>query len=253
MKQRSNRKPGYLLILLGGVLWLLSGLFCLLAFVVKNDDAASDKVRITIVPATPTEVAARSDKNITIDDVEILGQNIIKNGDFSQGLEHWILHVSNKGKITVKTVNVGDGWGDVLFMERLQSGADGTYCGVRQTLDLSLADVQQLILEADLKPEMQTLSGTGHYGGEYPAGIRLRVEDDSYPEGYKLWFVGLYIEGTNRYDNLFKAPAGEWTYVKQDLTDLFPKTATIRYIQVIGSGWDYRSYADNIGLYVKRF
>lgn len=51
-----------------------------------------------------------------------------------------------------------------------------------------------LILEADLKPEMQTLSGTGYYGGEYPAGIRLRVEDASYPEGYKLWFVGLYIK-----------------------------------------------------------
>lgn len=246
----------YLLIALGSILWLFSILFCLLAFVV-GDNTPSDKASVTRGTATPTVRAIptvrppRPDSDLFNDDVEIVGHNIIKNGDFSQDLEHWILHVNNKGKVTVKTVNAGGSWGDVLFIERLNSGADGTYSGVRQTLDLSLADVQQLVLEADLKPEMQSLSGTGYFGGECPSGIRLRVEDASYLEGYQLWFVGLYTEGTNRYENIFKAPAGEWTHIRQDLTDRFPKTATIRYIQVIGSGWDYRSYADNIALYVK--
>lgn len=178
-------------------------------------------------------------------------RNIIQNGDFSQGLTHWKLNVNKKGEITVKVIDSGTDKGKVLFIERLRSGADGTYSGVFQQLNLPLKVVKKLVLEAELKPEMQTLNGTGWFGGEYPAGVRIRVSDPSYSNGSKLWFVGLYTRGSNRYDNLFLVPVGQWTKVRQDLTGTFPETATLNYLQVIGSGWDYRSFADNIALYVE--
>jgi hypothetical protein len=180
-------------------------------------------------------------------------QNIVKNGDFSQGLKHWKLNVNNKGKITVTVKDSQDrGRGKVLFIERLNSGNDGTYSGVTQMLDLPINSVVSLILEAELKPEMQSLRGTGWFGGECPAGIRLRIDDPSYPKGYQLWHVGFYLSGENRYEGLTKAKAGEWQKVRKDLTGVFPVTATIKYIQVIGSGWDYRSTADNVCLLVTK-
>lgn len=174
----------------------------------------------------------------------------VKNGDFSEGLESWDINKTDKGLNVVEVIPLDEGSNKVLHVKRTNSGTDGTYCGVFQRLDLPLQGISKLVLKARLRPVSHTLRGTGRYGGEAPIGIRLRVKDASFPKGLKLWDVGFYTHGDNPYSHMQLAEADKWLQFKKDITKEFPATATIYAIQIIGSGWDFEGYADEIHLYV---
>lgn len=178
--------------------------------------------------------------------------DVVKNGDFSKGLESWDINKTDKGLNVVEVVPLNEDTDQVLHVKRTNSGRDGTYCGVFQRLDLPLQGISKIVLEARLRPVFHTLHGTGGYGGEAPIGIRLRVKDTSFPKGLKLWDVGFYTHGSNQYPHMQLTEADKWLHFKKDITKEFPSTATIYAIQVIGSGWDFEGYADEIHLYVTR-
>lgn len=177
--------------------------------------------------------------------------DIVRNGDFSEGLAQWSVNKTDKGVNTVEVVEL-EGGIRCLHVKRTDAGGSGTYSGVFQELNLPLAGVRKLVLRARLQPVSHSLPGTGYYGGEAPIVIRLRVKDSSFPKGLKLWEEGLYLHGDNQYSHMHSASAKTWVDFERDLADAFPSTATIHAIQVIGSGWDFEGYADDVQLLVSK-
>ncbi|MFQ6055736.1 MAG: NosD domain-containing protein, partial [Methanosarcinales archaeon] len=196
--------------------------------------------------------------------------NLIKNGDFSDGLNNWTERGYGRGNRQVKVVYDDAINSSVLEFKRWNSGADGGMVGVYQNLSINVNEYKEIYLEADVKVISNTLGDSGWwsyvYGGdgEFPVHLYLYYEDENGTDW--VWTHGFlpvkdYWNRTN-YDIVNRS---EWYhYISPNL--VFLKTTTtkphnvpipspppkkITGIFLGGKCWDFSGRIDNVKLNIK--
>ena len=115
--------------------------------------------------------------------------------------------------------------------------------GVMQLLDLDTRDLMTLRLRLEARTDLQSLSGGGTAGTEYPLMVRLVYVDDRGSE--QIWGAGFYYQNdaglSVKLGRL--VPRGQWTTLEVDnlLGALQPPPVKLRRIELLGSGWEYDS------------
>ena len=189
-------------------------------------------------------------KEVAVPNTE--GNNLIKNGDFSDGLTNWEKTHSS---------NVNDQWDasitskdelhtNVLMFERTQSRRDGGAVYVNQYLNKDVSKYTNLTLKLSLKVLYHTLSGSGWGGGagEYPVHIYVYYKDAN--DNEKVWSWGfLAMANSDSHKNYNIVNSNEWySFESQNLMNLNPKPKIITKIVVGGNGWDFSGMIDNLAL-----
>ena len=122
--------------------------------------------------------------------------------------------------------------------------------GIAQDLDREVRDYVNLRLRSDVRIEHQTLSGGGTAGTEYPLMIRLTYLDVEGRE--QIWTTGFYYQNNAGLSVKLgrEIPAGEWITFDHPtlLQDIRPAPVRLRRIEVLGSGWEYRSAVRRVEL-----
>lgn len=121
-------------------------------------------------------------------------RDLVRNGDFSRGLEEWLSLTSNveiAGQPSVETtVDLGSSEPTVRF-ER--SGLGHVDTGLRQIINQDVADFESLRLLASMRIMNQTLGVCGEKGSECPLMIRIEYEDMNGVG--QTWQQGFYAVG----------------------------------------------------------
>jgi PKD repeat protein len=205
---------------------------------------------------------------------------LLKNGDFSNGLANWMVRVEYGYQSQIHTGEdwevIGDkgyGWTDiavidedarknVLDIKQEISDGDGDWTGVFQVLDIDVSGYDELYFEADGKAMFQSLPGDGWVGGEYPVHFIISYEDVNgvqhdawlgWPPN-PAWQQGFYYtsvgdpDGLNPYSN--KVTQNVWFHYKSpNLMNLSPAPKIIKIVRLYSSGWAYHGRIDNARLY----
>ncbi|MCL5026177.1 MAG: FecR family protein [Chloroflexi bacterium] len=177
-------------------------------------------------------------------------RNLISNGDFSEGLNGWI--VSDDAEEEVVGTTALEPLGDkqaVVF--RRQGGTKHGENRLFQALNRDVSDLQTLQLSLDLKLSEQTLSGGGWQGSEYPLMVRVKYRDVYDSEA--MLVRGFYFQNNDKHPtpNGQQVPRNEWQNYTIDLFDLStvkPRPNFLIAIEVVASGWDYESRVANVRL-----
>ena len=165
--------------------------------------------------------------------------DIIKNGWFKDGLNHWHPHRNYEVSQDVDSFS--------LHQEglRIWSSSTREKEGILQIIDTDVMDAEVVILRADVRLTKQTLGGTGPDGGEAPVAIAICYEDvegvdHCNDNAFWMGFYSLEPEEPNRSTNGQKVPEGLWYRYLVDLGQLDPRPKTIKYVSLEGSGWPER-------------
>lgn len=122
--------------------------------------------------------------------------------------------------------------------------------GIAQDLDREVRDYVSLRLRTDVRTEHQTLSGGGTAGTEYPLMLRLTYLDEEGRE--QIWATGFYHRNEAGLSVKLgrEIPAGEWITFDHPtlLQEIRPAPVRLRRIEVLGSGWEYRSAVRRVEL-----
>ena len=212
------------------------------------------------------------------------GDNLIRNGDFSEGLAGW---EETHGSKVDDVWNVGvEGDEKYLSWSRERSHNDGGAAGAVQQMDADATAFRSLVLSIDVRVSHHTLLNAGWWAesrggsGEYPAKILVYYKDgegnshlwthgfinvfQSQPVRYKDPKTGRveYHDAGTSLTNFTKVPRDEWHHYEVDLMDSrelvdmdfsrrgqqMPKPARLTAIKVFGQGWDFAAAVDNIEL-----
>lgn len=184
----------------------------------------------------------------------IVGQEeLVYNGDFSQGLRGWQVGNSAgfpEGADVVGEVSliVHEGRPAVRFNRHgSRNTHNETY--LFQEIHRDVSDFTDLRPILELRLEHQSLSGGGYLGSEYPIIIRVnyRTATTDYTAGYGFYYQNL---ANNRTDDGLPVPASVWVKftAPTNLMTLSPPPKQVLSIQVSASGWDYESLVANISL-----
>ena len=115
--------------------------------------------------------------------------------------------------------------------------------GIVQDLDRDVRDYVNLSLRADVRTDRQTLSGGGTAGTEYPLMLRLTYLDAEGRE--QIWATGFYHQNDAGLSIKLgrHIPPGEWITFDHPtlLQEIRPAPVRLRRLEVLGSGWEYRS------------
>ena len=115
--------------------------------------------------------------------------------------------------------------------------------GIFQEMDRDVRDYVELRLRTDVRADLQTLSGGGTAGTEYPLMLRLTYLDAEGRE--QIWATGFYHQNDAGLSVKLgrEIPAGEWITFDHPtlLQEIRPAPVRLRRIEVLGSGWEYRS------------
>ena len=203
---------------------------------------------------------------------------LLRNGDFSNGLTHWMVRVEKghevrtyDGPTWLATRPLGPGWTDVklvnetgrtnvLDIVQTVSDGDGDWTGAYQMLNKDVSGFSELYFEADGKAMFQSLAGDGWVGGEYPVHFVIQYKDVNgvdhdahvgYPPN-PAWQQGFYYLAGNLpnepYSNL--VTQNVWFHYKSpNLMNLNPAPKTIKTVRLYSSGWAYHGRIDNAQLY----
>jgi hypothetical protein len=193
---------------------------------------------------------------------EILGGNLLPNGDFSQGLEYWTIHKNEFCSGCEMGLAVGDeNHPFILKWDQTGSGKRPSAMRTYQRPDIDLRGCTSLWLSFDVRLDYYTLpnSGTRYHGehGEYPAKITIRfLDSESQRIEWTRGFLHAY-DGTHLV-NYTIVPAEEWfTYsvnllAPQNWVDHtgkpLPPPVTLYEFNISGSGWDYGGAITNLHL-----
>jgi hypothetical protein len=185
------------------------------------------------------------------------GDELVKNGDFAQGLEFWTVDQPCSSCWL-------DVQGGFLAWERTNSGGDGSAISAHQALDVDTSGYQRLLLTLEVRVESHSLSNSGwwsdqHGGsGEYPAKISLSFADAA-GQSFE-WSRGFLIthDGSTALQNYTLVPTGQWTPFEADLLsppqwvdargNPLPRPARLTGFTVGGSGWDFRAAVRHLSL-----
>jgi len=196
----------------------------------------------------------------------LTGHNLIRNGDFSDGLSEWEKTHSSKVEdmwdVTVQ------GEEKYLAWSRERSRNDGGTAGAIQQMEADVSRFKKLILSVDVRVSSHTLSGPGWWAeqrggsGEYPAKILIYYKN---AEGTPhVWTHGFLpdFKGRTSLTNFSHVPRDTWYHYEADLKDAaelvdmdfkqrgqrLPLPAKITAIKLLGQGWDFAAAVDNIKL-----
>lgn len=142
--------------------------------------------------------------------------------------------------------------GGVWFERQTPDGSTDRHgeSGIAQDLDREVRDYVNLRLRSDVRIEHQTLSGGGTAGTEYPLMIRLTYLDVEGRE--QIWTTGFYYQNDAGLSVKLgrEIPAGEWITFDHPtlLQEIRPAPVRLRRIEVLGSGWEYRSAVRRVEL-----
>ena len=140
----------------------------------------------------------------------------------------------------------------VWFERRTPDGTTDRHgeSGIVQDLDRDVRDYVNLRLRTDVRADQQSLSGGGTAGTEYPLMLRLTYLDADGRE--QIWATGFYHQNDAGLSVKLgrEIPAGEWITFDQPtlLQEIRPAPVRLRRIEVLGSGWEYRSAVRRVEL-----
>lgn len=200
-----------------------------------NREIYLDKLKIIATPeviATPTTT------------------QVIKNPDFSLGLEGWQRYTLASGKVGIKVVKETQQYPHVLELTREVSMKQNGIVGILQPLDINVQDLKSLVIQAEVKILYSSLLSDGTRGGVYPVTIELEYRDES-GRLHTLRHGFIYHKKLN-YPHIGEIiPHNNWyRYNSGNLLDVLPRVATITNIKVYGAGWDFISKIAKIELYL---
>ncbi len=122
--------------------------------------------------------------------------------------------------------------------------------GIVQDLDRDVSDYVNLRLRADVRTDSQTLSGGGTAGTEYPLMLRLTYMDAEGRE--QIWTTGFYHQNDAGLSVKLgqNIAAGEWITFDNPtlLQEIRPAPVRLLRLEVLGSGWEYRSAVRRVEL-----
>jgi hypothetical protein len=234
--------------------------------------ASPQPEQVKFVPAIP--YADRFNDNIELSKSK--KQQLIKNGDFENGLDGWIKGNALDRMNSTMTANVvydEDIQSNVAEFTRADGGFDGSSIGVYQDVFINLSKYKKLQLKLDAKPVFQSLTGGGWAGGaEYPVTMQVcYIDQRGEPQ---TWSHGFYFRDVSQYDDSTKVDENAWyTYTTPDLKKIKPDCADKKLVSegiawgrkihkynppvipkyivrilVYGSGWDFTGRVDNVEL-----
>jgi hypothetical protein len=200
-------------------------------------------------------------------------QKLVINGGFEDAMKGWdVGHSLDLSKMNwdCQIVYDEDKESNVVQFERIGSDASGSSIGVSQDVFIDLSQYNDVKLKLDVCPMYQSLSGGGYVGGEYPVMVQIAFIDEQ--NNPYVWTYGFIYDGETEYKNVTKIDQFKWfTYESPNLKEILPDSADekrlsdmqkwgqpffeykppvkpkyITRVLVFGSGWDFKSRADNI-------
>ncbi len=179
-------------------------------------------------------------------------QELLVNGDFSQGFEGWQLAdtaISGaEGRITLtkseeRTV--------VRFVRRGSEGGHGESV-IGQVVGKDVTDFLRLRLSVDVKVLYQSLPGGGVMGSEHPIAVRIRYRTEA-DEVSRIWYHGFYYlqDSESFVGPADRVPQSDWQHFEFDLYDpeIMPlRPSEILTFEVVASGHDYESLVAEVSL-----
>ncbi len=197
---------------------------------------------------------AQEESEEVILEEEIELSNLVQNGDFeSRDISPWEVVLIN-----IKDSNYYEAeiFIDYFMWVRRNSGGDGGYIGIKQSLgNYDITGKKSLKLALDILISLQELDSDGWAGGEYPANVELVFVNQNNEEYvYKKCFI---LKGSNiNYpeNNVTEIESGDFYHFEIDLMQ-DPKIAEnilsyphLKEIRIGGSGWDFGGAVDNVVL-----
>jgi hypothetical protein len=185
------------------------------------------------------------------------GQNLLRNGDFSQPMEDtW------QSYVVAENVEPGS----VRIIERegrriahfIRQGEEEvpTEVGITQSIEQDVNVYDSLTIQLDVKLLYQSLSGAGYLSSEFPLRVEITYTDIYGKE--LTWGHGFYFrdpENENwRIINGEKIPPYVWyTYQSPNLMELLADTrpARVNSVRIYASGWNYQSMVSEAYLLVE--
>ena len=183
------------------------------------------------------------------------GDQLIVNGDFSQGFAQWqTLDIDEPGrepepgKRMLVTDRINNHEALALRIERVSQKATHNETGLSQSIDKDVSDYQALLLDAYVRVDDQSLSGGGYMGYEYPMMIRVKYRD---AQGNQIdWSHGFYAKNPEERPtpNGESVPQGRWIHYNGDLMEIKPRPVHIISVDILGAGHSFASSIANFSL-----
>ena len=190
-------------------------------------------------------------KDGMVGDPQVSQEEIVFNGDLSQGLNGWQQggDLSKDGNIKSSIDLVIDS--DKPAVRFVRTGSNGqhgeTY--IYQEINRDVSDLGELHLALEPRVISHALSGGGYIGSEYPVILRLNYRTVT---SDRTAVYGFYThnEAGNRTDNGEQVTGGYWLHsiYPGNLMALDPPPQKILSIQIGASGWDYDSMVRGVSL-----
>lgn len=160
--------------------------------------------------------------------------DLIINGAFVKGLQHWIpVDSHSQNKLQERTISV-DRNGLVL-----RGNVNGTAVVVQQQLEANVRDSKQLLLQARVKIFKPVQARADKKNKASSLSISICYEDVSGKShcGKNAYIHRFYSLKKNKAMNTTqRIPQEEWFWFREDLMQLKPSPARIRSISITGSG-----------------
>jgi hypothetical protein len=196
-----------------------------------------------------TVQTTRNEPSVYAPEIE-QGRELIRNGDL-KNLNDWIIQQSmspSNGRHEVFPENDGI---------KFKNTEGNTRMGIMQILDVDVTNARNLILNAVVKADVQTLTGTGWQGREAPIEVTVTYTDvqgikrvglgsmANPPESQadRMFWHGFYYAPPEGYSQTWhgtKVDQGQWYTFQFDLMTLRPQPKIIHAVGAGGSGWPVR-------------
>ncbi|MFN8516515.1 MAG: hypothetical protein U0841_28830 [Chloroflexia bacterium] len=136
-----------------------------------------------------------------------------------------------------------------LEISRSMSSVDPANTGLRQVLDVNVADLPSLTLSADIKVFEQNIAGGGQLGSEFPIIVRINYYDPSGAIQNRIWgyYVAPPVNGSVPPNGKLVEP-GKWELLNVDLRLLVPQPLKLESIEIYASGHGYRARITNVAI-----
>lgn len=192
-------------------------------------------------------------------------QNLLVNGDFSQGFaDTWLTDIfvpENAVGVVTATLQVKT-LDDRPVLEFSSEGEDNihTDAAIEQIVNKDVQDFQSLRINADVLLNNQSLPGGGFIGTEFPIRIKLAYKDADGND--RDWYHGFYYEPPPDnyilYDQIDNASEnisqGLWyPYESENLLETLEdiKPVYVKSIRIYASGWIYQAMVADVKLLAK--
>ncbi len=207
------------------------------------------KIDLTGMPADPLPAA----------------ENLIENGDFQEPLgTSWltstVVLTSSVQRPRIEIVEDAGRRAARLVQVAAKDG-DHSEAAIEQRLSQDVLDFDRMEVSADIKLDLQSLSGGGLLSSEFPIILRLDYKDLWGND--KFWTHGFYYQNQANYPIALdpwgrpsgeQIPRGVWyPYESGNLLDLLGenKPARITGLTVYASGWKYDGQVSELHLVVE--